>query len=717
MRSEQTIFDDLARLCSSPGYVHAIAYFCLRDNMIPYAGEMKPENMMHLFSKTRLIRTETSTLIGLLLRQEIDYSVPTADVMQQYISRTEALLEELHHSMSAPFWDSLHANKASEKGFNPFTIGAVLREPIFYGGESAYSFQYRDLSPRKYENDDGWLRANKGFSIQAARDVGQAVGRVLDRKSMATLQALKSRSPEEQTLLPGNTFTSQEIAEATGVDLAEVRSVLTAFAVLEGETNKQFNALGDFNVANASPLLRVADDTYIIFHIYSLVEALYESPFYWMCADNAYVSTAMRNRGLFAERFAAERLSLVFGVDKVHPNVDIFGPRGKKVGEIDTLVLFGNRAIVVQAKSKRLTLESRRGNDGQLRDDFKKSIQDSCDQAYKCAALLGDSAHTLKDAQSMEVRFPMALKEVYVLCLISDHYPALSFQARQFLKFEASKGISPPFVLDVFALDAMTEMLDSPLRLLSYVDRRTKYFDKLVASHELTILSYHLKNNLWLNDEHDMVIFEDEVSADLDVAMLARREGIPGNKTPDGILTRFAPTTLGGLVKQIEAQPNPATIDLGYMLLTLSEETVIEVSKGIAELAKRAAVDRKSHDLTIAVGGTDLTVHCNNDPLAIAVPALERHCYARKYTQRAQSWFGVCVDPNDVVLRFGINLDYTWQRSDELDALTKNMAKQGPLADLHETSGTKKRKIGRNEPCLCGSGRKYKKCCLPRKTT
>jgi hypothetical protein len=32
----------------------------------------------------------------------------------------------------------------------------------------------------------------------------------------------------------------------------------------------------------------------------------------------------------------------------------------------------------------------------------------------------------------------MALKEVYVLCTISDHYPALSFQARQFLTFVAT---------------------------------------------------------------------------------------------------------------------------------------------------------------------------------------------------------------------------------------------------------------------------------------
>lgn len=83
MRSEQEIFDDLAKLCSSPGYVHAIAYLCFRDNMIRYSGEMKPEDMQHLFSMTRLIRTETSTLIGLLLKNEIDYSLPAANVMQQ----------------------------------------------------------------------------------------------------------------------------------------------------------------------------------------------------------------------------------------------------------------------------------------------------------------------------------------------------------------------------------------------------------------------------------------------------------------------------------------------------------------------------------------------------------------------------------------------------------------------------------------------------------
>ncbi|MFC3108525.1 SEC-C metal-binding domain-containing protein [Undibacterium arcticum] len=263
-------------------------------------------------------------------------------------------------------------------------------------------------------------------------------------------------------------------------------------------------------------------------------------------------------------------------------------------------------------------------------------------------------------------------------------------------------------------LDAMTEMLDSPLRMLSYVDRRTKYSDILMASHELTILSYHLKQNLWLDEEYDMVVMSDEISADLDLAMLVRRDNIPGKRTPDGILTRFAATTLGRIVKQIETKPEPGTIDLGFTLLTLGEKTFVEVSKGIDELAKLAKKDGKSHDLTIGLksAGTGLTVHCNDDPIRIAGPRLQAHCKRRKYTERAATWFGICVLPSDTSLRFGLNLNFKWERSDEMDTLTQNLAKPGKLHDLLKRTVAKERKIGRNEICKCGSGKKYKKCCL-----
>lgn len=714
-RAEQVIFDELAGLCVSPGYVHAIAYLCFRDNMIRYSGEMKAEDMQHLFSKSRLIRTETSTIIGLMLKHDIDYTLPAPKTLDSYVKTTESLLEEIHHSMSAAIWDGFDPVKIADKDFNPFTSGAALREPIFYGGESAYSFQYRDLSPAKYGRDDGWLIAKKGFSIQDARNVVYAISRLQDKKAIETLQSMRKVAPEDWTFLPAITFSIQELAGQARMSPGIVENVLKAFALPAGISNEQFKALHDFNMINAFPLIPMPDGRYVLFHIYSLVEALYEAPFYWMGADKAYFSTAMKHRGLFTEQFAIERLAKVFGADNVLCNIDIFGSKSNKLGEIDVLVLFGDRALVLQAKSKRLTLEARRGNDLQIQDDFKKSIQDSSDQAYLCAQLLEEGKCAFRDAAGNAVKLPEKLKRIYVLCLIADHYPALSFQARQFLKYTPTTVISPPFVMDVFALDAMTEMLDSPLQLLSYIDRRTGYTEKLLASHELTILSYHLKRNLWLNDEHDMVVLEDDISADLDLAMLVRREGIPGKGTPEGILTRFAATTLGRMTRAIEASPEPATIDLGFTLLTLSEDTAITISEAIDHIARQAQVDGNSHDFTAGLGqgDTGLTIHCNNDPLEVAGPSLQRHCHARKYTERANTWFGVCLRPADQVLRFGINLDFPWQQSAEMDTLTKGMGRAIKLPVIVSRPGRIGPKVGRNDPCPCGSGKKFKKCCLP----
>ena len=98
-RPEQEVFDDLAALCISPGYLHAIAFLCYRDSLVRYSGEIRAEDMQHLYSSDRLIRTEIATLIGLMVKGNIDYEIPSPDILQQYIDKTEALLAEIHKSI------------------------------------------------------------------------------------------------------------------------------------------------------------------------------------------------------------------------------------------------------------------------------------------------------------------------------------------------------------------------------------------------------------------------------------------------------------------------------------------------------------------------------------------------------------------------------------------------------------------------------------------
>src|SRR5437879_3766021 len=140
MRKESEILADLTKLCAAPGYVHAIAHLCFRDNLVMFSGEMKPEDLRYLFSESRLIRTEMMTLIGFLIKNEIDYTLPPPATLGEYVKKSDALLQELHHTMSATIFASLDPTKIGDPNFNPLNSGEALREPIFYGGESAYVF-------------------------------------------------------------------------------------------------------------------------------------------------------------------------------------------------------------------------------------------------------------------------------------------------------------------------------------------------------------------------------------------------------------------------------------------------------------------------------------------------------------------------------------------------------------------------------------------------
>ena len=72
-REEHEIFSELAALCTAPGFAHAIAFFCYRDNLVRFGKELTPDDLTHLSSGSQLIRTEISTLIGLLTRHpEVD---------------------------------------------------------------------------------------------------------------------------------------------------------------------------------------------------------------------------------------------------------------------------------------------------------------------------------------------------------------------------------------------------------------------------------------------------------------------------------------------------------------------------------------------------------------------------------------------------------------------------------------------------------------------
>ncbi|MFX6258425.1 hypothetical protein ABTF80_20445, partial [Acinetobacter baumannii] len=86
---------------------------------------------------------------------------------------------------------------------------------------------------------------------------------------------------------------------------------------------------------------------------------------------------------------------------------------------------------------------------------------------------------------------------------------------------------------------------------------------------------------------------------DLDTAMMVRREGVPGPATPKGILTKFTGTYVARIIEQIEHEANPDLIDLGFLLLNLTGDTVKQLDQGMKDVARRTRLDGQPHDFTL----------------------------------------------------------------------------------------------------------------------
>jgi hypothetical protein len=714
-RSEAEIFADLEALCQTPSYARVIARMCLLDNMISYAGEATAEDMLKLYHPARLLRNEMNVCIGLWAKGARDFEPLDLVVVEQLIKTTRRLCEEIHWAMSEPMMAAMRAHILgnAEAESDPMASGATMREAIFYGGESAYPFQYRDFSSVRYAADEPWIVANKGFSMKDAAEVARAVGRTIDARASQALSRSRGDLSTIGDALELYTFSAEEVGVAARVPVETCERVLAAFACSEEERNAQFTKVDARNMAAILPVMR-RDGRYVAFNIVDLYEALYQAPYFWMLADKSY-KLAADHRGDFTEEFARSRLASVFGTNRTLLNVNLM--RSKTVaGEVDVLITFSKFAIVVQAKSKQLTAVARQGDEKQIHKDFGDAVQAACDQGMDCAKMLFDPAVKWVGADGVAIDRP-EVEKVFVVCLVADHYPALAAQARQFLHFEPAKRVATPLVMDVFLLDTLAEMLDSPLHFLNYLERRSGYADQVMSNHELSILGFHLGRNLHMQEDANLFHMGDDFGVDLELGMLARREGLAAPWTPKGILTIHEGTTLGALLRQIERRPEPGMVELGFAILAMNGTALDQANAALDEIMRLSRTDGGRHDFTMQLkNGVGLTFHSSAWPEQAARDGLTEHCERRKYVNKASRWFGVLLDPAIGQMRCGVMLDSPWERDAQLDIATAHMSRRSNMssAQLREFARPRSTvRVGRNASCPCGSGKKSKRCCHP----
>ena len=719
-RTEQEIFEELEQLASEEGFIDVLSFLCWKDTFVHgNNGTIDEEAFANNFDRSKLCRTELATLYGLMCKTGISGSCLTFSETVEYAQQVYAIFEELHWS----FYNAEGIERTSQKleSFKNLTSDAsFMREAIFYGGESVFKHQYRDLVKIRYKKDNSWLKENKGFVIEDATSVLEVIDK-LQLEKLNNLVPNVFQQDNQAHFSSAFSFSTDELHRHSQLSKDVILNVLSALSTSPNSSMNDFSKADDFNHRNAFPIVKIDDNSFASFLSFSNWESLYESPFFWFDADNSYKSVASDHRGEFTEEFTADCLRKVFSAQNVYTNIDIYDGKNK-AGEIDVLVVHGKYALVIQAKSKKLTIAARKGNSKQLKSDFKAAVQDAYDQSYLCAELLQRKDVKFKDEKGNVIALSDDFESIFPVCIVSDHYPALASQAKHFLKYIVTETIKHPYVMDVFLIDMMTEMLSSPLYFLDFFIKRSDYGDSIHSNHELTTLSCYIIQNLFFIENPDMVMLDDDVSASLELAMLARREGgfdhIP--KTPRGILTNYSGTVIGSILDDIKHSCDFSLMKLGFHILSLSEDSGNIINDAVLKMVALHKKDNKHHDATLPIleAKKGLTIHVNSDEDSVSSKRLITHCEKRKYTCKADEWVGLCFSPVSSRFRFATYHRSKWEPSVKMDNIVMNLPK---ISDAHEVKNGQvdfkgkqavRTKIGRNSLCLCGSGKKFKRCCI-----
>lgn len=708
---EKELIKKLSEICQKPGYIHALSLYTLRSFYIPYGDKLRKSDIAKANHRHNLIRNEQNLLLLLMSNNHINESELSFESIIQYIEETRIILEEIHNSINSRIFKNLFENEEKIKDKNSFfTEPEVWREAIFYGPESAYFFQYKELIYSKFSNDDEWFKVNKGFNISEGLEIIKTIGLCLEAKRASKLL-------DEEGYLKIIELFSFTIQELINLNQNLNKKIIENFikSFLRSKEKIEISKIDDFNVMTATPIISIDNGAYFIAHLYSLYESLYESPFYWMNSDKKYRAIANKNRGDFTENSAEKYLLRVFGEVNVYKNINIFNGKDK-ISEIDVLVVFANYCIILQAKSKKLTLLSKQGNEISLQNDFKLAIQDSYDQALICAKVIANENYRLINNNGEEIFLNRDIKEIFPVCVVAEHYPSLSIQSHQFIKYETSEIIHEPLITDLFFLDVLTELLSNPLYFLSYLDRRGKYFEKLMVSQELSALGFHLSQNLYFDNDYHYMNIQDDFTYAIDVAMSVRRENMDGLDTPIGILTRLKDTQVYKILENIIKLDNYYAVHLGFHLLNLSEEYIRQIDSLIILNTKNTFNTGKEHDLTFKLDeqkNVGITIHINNLEIKDAMNKLLFHAKTRKYKEKSNLWFGLIIQPNHNKgpnIKNLLILNEKWTYDENLEEHQKILSNKYNYDLNHRVKI--KTKVGRNESCPCGSGIKYKKCCL-----
>ena len=514
---KNAIIEELNKHICGYSYINVISYACLNE-IVSYNETGFPD------PKVVLTYDEWMLVIGIWLKN-IDKNptqeIETIEAIEKEANLLYDLLEQLHYSYlyRFPSIDFSNVESLEEVTHKAMDSPVTVQEAIFYGGEGAYDLQYTSLIADKYKKDQNWIKQNKGVDVNKFHPFYLTIRRLLERK-MSEFRGNMEKADDDNLLSITYPYII-DIADVVNAD-SDYQRILDLFSFdIERPSEIAINSIEDFNPLVECPLIKIDEEHLFIPKCTIVACALYELPFFWIAKDDEYFSKyGTDNRGDATETITKKLLERIFHKDNVIRNVKIYQKKNI-CAEIDVLVKYADVALIFQVKSKRLSLNSRKGNKESIAKDFEQAIGKAYEQALTSEIKMMEPKSVLKNEEG---EIPITgIRKTIKIGVTLDFFPAVEAILKRGL------GDSIPFIsMSIFDLDMLTRYLTAE-QFVDYVVYRVQHRKVLFASNEAGYLGFYLKhkgfgvveNNLKNSDKegYNWVAISEDYACEIDKIM------------------------------------------------------------------------------------------------------------------------------------------------------------------------------------------------------
>ena len=308
-------------------------------------------------------------------------------------------------------------------------------------------------------------------------------------------------------------------------------------------------------------------------------------------------------------------------------------------------------------------------------------------------------------------------EHTHICAVTLDPFTELASQAQHLKKVGIDVGKHPVWAISVDDLRVYSDIFDNPLFFLHFVEQRMRAFQSslIKTEDELDHLGLYLKHNVYTqyvqNFNFDRPIVWHGYRSDIDHFFTEKLHN-PEILCP---LKQDMPARLKEIIDFLAANNVPGRRKVSSMLLDCAGTWRDHITSGIDDvlIQQQHAVLPKPLS---TYGDIKISLFCWQEGILDRNKklALEHSKAAMLVTNdRERLLLEVFCDKSGSI--YGVDFQFLKKESIEKHELRKletvaETLRKRRIEKVIKVNG----KIGRNSPCPCGSGKKYKKCCLRR---